>query len=58
MTKIFLLCITLLVVILFFTSFTHIEELGKDFIGLIIISALPLLGLACVVTFCLGRDLD
>jgi len=58
MTKIFLLCITLLVVILFFISFTHIEELGKDFIGLIIISVLPLLGLACVVTFCFGRDLD
>ena len=58
MTKIFLLCITLLVVILFFISFTHIEELGKDFIGLIIISVLPLLGLDCVVTFCFGRDLD
>jgi len=40
MTKIFLLCITLLVVILFFISFTHIEELGKDFIGLIKISVL------------------
>ena len=55
MTKIFLLCITLLVVVLFFISFTHIEELGKDYVGIIIISVLPLLGLACVITFCFGR---
>jgi hypothetical protein len=58
MAKILLLCITLLVVIVFFFFFTHIEELGKDFVGLAIISILPLLVLACVITFCFRGGLD
>jgi hypothetical protein len=57
MAKILFLSITLSVVIVFF-FFAHIEEIGEDFVLLAIIFVLPLLGLACVITFCFRGGLD
>jgi hypothetical protein len=58
MAKILFLCITLFVVIVFFFFFTHIEELGEDFVLLAIIFVLPLLVFACIITFYFRGGLD
>jgi hypothetical protein len=42
----------------FFFFFALIEEIGEDFVRLAIIIVLPLLVLACLITFCFGGGLD
>ena len=54
----FLICITLLVIVLFLISIINIEELGIDYIGIIIFSVFPLLGLAWIITNSSDRDID
>jgi hypothetical protein len=58
MAKNLFICISLFVVIVFFLFFALIEEIGEDFVRLAIIIVLPLLVLACLITFCFGGGLD
>lgn len=58
MAKNLFICISLFVVIVLFFFFALIEEIGEDFVRLAIIIVLPLLVLACLITFCFGGGLD
>jgi hypothetical protein len=57
MAKCFLICITILAVILLLIYNIDEEEIGADGLKYIIVIVLLLLGFAWIITICLDRDI-
>jgi hypothetical protein len=56
--KSLLICIIVLVIILFFLCLLNVDEVGYIYLETYSFIVLPLLGLACAITCCLGRGLE